>query len=183
MRKLNNKGFTLIELLAVIVILALIMVIAIPQVLNSINNSRVSALHSEARSIVDAYSNAYMSDQLASSTGELSVITGTINKGVKVGATGNASWKCINDVEGFATWAGLKETEYKLSGTAPAGTKSGTTLSNAIGTVSSSTCSAVRKINDGKIEIFLVANPNGRFQSGNGTITYAYSEDSNGSVQ
>ena len=39
----NKKGFTLIELLAVIVILSIIMVIAVPQILNVIDSSRSSA--------------------------------------------------------------------------------------------------------------------------------------------
>ena len=38
MKKMNKKGFTLIELLAFIVILAITMVIAVPQILNVINN-------------------------------------------------------------------------------------------------------------------------------------------------
>ena len=40
---MNKKGFTLIELLAIIVILAIIMAIAIPQVLNVVNGSKDSA--------------------------------------------------------------------------------------------------------------------------------------------
>ena len=37
---MNKKGFTLIELLAVIIILGILMLIAIPSVTNYINNSR-----------------------------------------------------------------------------------------------------------------------------------------------
>ena len=40
MKKLNRKGFTLIELLAVIVILGIIMVIAIPSFINSVDSAR-----------------------------------------------------------------------------------------------------------------------------------------------
>ena len=36
----KEKGFTLIELLAVIVLLAILMVIAVPKILNVIENSR-----------------------------------------------------------------------------------------------------------------------------------------------
>ena len=39
----KEKGFTLIELLAVIVILAILMVVAVPKILNVIENSRKSA--------------------------------------------------------------------------------------------------------------------------------------------
>ncbi len=43
MKRLNKKGFTLIELLAVIIILGVLMIIAIPSVTTYIQNSRKSA--------------------------------------------------------------------------------------------------------------------------------------------
>ena len=49
--KNNKKGFTLIELLAVIVIFAIIMVIAVPQILNVIQSSRDSAWKSNVKLI------------------------------------------------------------------------------------------------------------------------------------
>jgi type IV pilus assembly protein PilA len=50
----NQKGFTLIELLAVIVILGIIAVIAIPLIGNVINNSKESADVATARQVYDA---------------------------------------------------------------------------------------------------------------------------------
>lgn len=44
MKRLNKKGFTLIELLAVIVILAVVMVVTIPSVLNSMGSARQKQL-------------------------------------------------------------------------------------------------------------------------------------------
>ena len=54
MNKKNNKknGFTLIELLAVIIILGILMIIAIPSVTSYINNSRKSAYVDTAREII-----------------------------------------------------------------------------------------------------------------------------------
>lgn len=49
----NEKGFTLIELLAVIVILAIILLIATPIVLNIINNSKESAALRSAELYID----------------------------------------------------------------------------------------------------------------------------------
>ncbi len=43
MKRLNRKGFTLVELLAVIIILAIVVGITIPAVLNTINSSRKQA--------------------------------------------------------------------------------------------------------------------------------------------
>ena len=47
MKKINKKGFTLIELLAVIVILGIIMVIAVPMVQEYILKSRKEGLEME----------------------------------------------------------------------------------------------------------------------------------------
>ena len=47
--KVNNKGFTLIELLAAMVILAAIMVIAVPNVMGILNNSKASTAEYEFR--------------------------------------------------------------------------------------------------------------------------------------
>lgn len=55
----NRKGFTLIELLAVIVILAIILLIAVPQVQQIINKSKQDAFASSYRMVlkqIDYYS-------------------------------------------------------------------------------------------------------------------------------
>ena len=51
MKRLNKKGFTLIELLAVIVILAVVMVVTIPSVLNSMASARQKQLENAVHSI------------------------------------------------------------------------------------------------------------------------------------
>ncbi len=50
----KNKGFTLIELLAVIVILAIIGLIAIPTAIDSINNSKEKLYKEQVKRILDA---------------------------------------------------------------------------------------------------------------------------------
>ena len=50
----KEKGFTLIELLAVIVLLAILMVVAVPKILNVIENSRKSAAESSIKLVKDA---------------------------------------------------------------------------------------------------------------------------------
>ncbi len=62
MKKLinNKKGFTLIELLAVIVILAILVMVAIPAVTKYLNTSRNSAFVDNAKSAVSAVRNDYI---------------------------------------------------------------------------------------------------------------------------
>lgn len=54
MKKMNKKGFTLIELLAVIIILGVLMIIAIPSVTSYIQNSRKNAFVDSAVAYIDA---------------------------------------------------------------------------------------------------------------------------------
>ncbi len=69
--KLNKKGFTLIELLAVIVILAIIMLIATPTILNIIEDARQGAARSSAMGYVNAIEKEIMAKQVAGDAGDL----------------------------------------------------------------------------------------------------------------
>ena len=60
----NKKGFTLIELLAVIIILSIIMIIAVPKILDVIENSKRSAAISSAKGYVKALSTQNTMSQL-----------------------------------------------------------------------------------------------------------------------
>ena len=50
----KKNGFTLVELLAVIVILAIILVIAVPSIMNTIEDSRKGAIESSVKMIASA---------------------------------------------------------------------------------------------------------------------------------
>lgn len=72
MLKMNSKkGFTLVELLAVIVVLAVIILIAMPAVMNAMEKARKNAFVLEAEEIVKiaqtAYSDAVMSGKTGNS--------------------------------------------------------------------------------------------------------------------
>ena len=69
--KLNKKGFTLIELLAVIVILAIIMLIATPIILNVIEDARQGAARSSAMGYVNAIEKEIMAKQVTGDAGDL----------------------------------------------------------------------------------------------------------------
>ena len=70
MKKLNKNGFTLIELLAVIVIMGILMMVAIPAMTRYIENSRKDTFLSTAKEYVNAARNMWASDSLICNTGD-----------------------------------------------------------------------------------------------------------------
>ena len=67
MKKLNlknKKGFTLVELLAVIVVLAIIILIAMPSVMSAMDKARRNALITEASEITKIATTAYADDSM-----------------------------------------------------------------------------------------------------------------------
>lgn len=64
MKKLNAKGFTLIELLAVITIMGILMMVAIPTVSRTIENSRKDTFLDTANQYVNGVKNMWASDTL-----------------------------------------------------------------------------------------------------------------------
>ena len=65
MKKINNLGFTLIELLAVITIMGILMMVAIPSVSRPIENSRRDTFADNALTYVNTVRNAVMADELS----------------------------------------------------------------------------------------------------------------------
>ena len=63
MKKFNNKGFTLIELLAVIVILGVLMIIAIPMVSRYIKEARQNAFIDTAKAYVSSARYAFLNSE------------------------------------------------------------------------------------------------------------------------
>ena len=64
MNKKKVKGFTLVELLAVIVILAVILVIAMPKISDVIKKTRLSSLETTAKMIITSAENKYTENQV-----------------------------------------------------------------------------------------------------------------------
>lgn len=83
MKKLNGKGFTLIELLAVITIMGILMLVAIPAVSRTIENSRRDTFADVAKTYINTVRNSILADEL---------LCGTGNDAESVGATGAGTY-------------------------------------------------------------------------------------------
>lgn len=68
MKKINTKGFTLIELLAVITIMGILMMVAIPAVSRTIENSRRDTFMNVAKEYVSAVRNGMLADNIECKT-------------------------------------------------------------------------------------------------------------------
>ena len=64
MKKLNRKGFTLIELLAVITIMGILMLVAIPAISRTIENSRRDTFMDTAKSYMNAVKTSVAADEV-----------------------------------------------------------------------------------------------------------------------
>ena len=90
----KRNGFTLVELLAVIVILAIILVIAVPQIMDTINSARKASLESSVKMVAAQAENQYT---VAQTLGNVGTGEGQFNP----------SGNCLT-----AKWAGLNDTDY-----------------------------------------------------------------------
>ena len=165
MKKLNRKGFTLIELLAVIVIMAIILIVTVPNIIQSINDARTNSIHNLAVSVANTYDTAYGQDLVASSTTK---VLGNIPEYM------TSSWQCIGDLtptknasitKSLPEVLGLNSTDVILEGTVPGGTSNAMTateLEAIVSTTAAPTCSAIR-LRNGAAEVLLVAANGGRF--------------------
>ena len=162
MKKLNRKGFTLIELLAVIVIMAIILVVTVPTIINSISDARVNSIWNLAVSTANSYNTMAANDLLAT------------NK-VLEDKEASEDWTCISTDQ--AELFDLSATDVNLTGTTGISTSVPTVTNNGeldSDSIVGTTCSAIRLKSNGNAEVLLVAANGGKFYISNKT-TYGLS--------
>lgn len=95
---MNKKGFTLIELLAVIVILAIITAIAVPQILNVINGSKQSAWKDNVVLVKKAVEIDYSANSLTAATSSTNCTSANLQNKLKVVAKLDVSSTTVSNV-------------------------------------------------------------------------------------
>ena len=112
MKRLNKAGFTLIELLAVITIMGILMMVAIPSVSRTIENSRRDTFADNALTYVNTVRNAVMADELACGSGETTVsATPNGNYYFKIN-TSDQQTKDIMEKVALSSWGSAEITGY-----------------------------------------------------------------------
>lgn len=110
MKKMNSKGFTLVELLAVITIMGVLMLVAIPAVSRTIENTRRDTFMNTAKSYINAIKNAVASDELYSGSTNFSALgTGFYYCGFDSSAN---SGKDLIEQGGTSAWGGAQVKGY-----------------------------------------------------------------------
>ena len=107
MKKINSKGFTLVELLAVIVIMGILMMVAIPSVSRTIENSRKDTFVDIAKSYANAVKTLWTADGLSCSIGDTSTVSSAVDDGnyfVLIDTANASSYPVLVDQGGKSSW-------------------------------------------------------------------------------
>ena len=138
---INSKGFTLIDLLAGITILGILMMVAIPNVTRTIENSRRDTFADVAQSYINSVRNSVLANELkCNGTDVAATPNGTYYFQIQTGGTGSiaqqtsdlmesggkSSWGNA-DVHGYVVW---RKTEVQRNGTTETKTAYSITLSD-----------------------------------------------------
>ena len=116
-KNLKSAGFTLIELLAVITIMGILMMVAIPSVSRTIENSRRDTFADVAKQYINTVRDAVLADELTCDTGENAQSVGATPDGLyyyRIDTTapgtkdlmesgGKSSWSNA-EIQGYVAW-------------------------------------------------------------------------------
>ena len=114
MKKLNSKGFTLIELLAVITILGILMLVAIPAVSRTIENSRRDTYGDVAKTYINTVRNAVLADELECTVNSRTLSAGATPDGTYYFSIDSAddNTKDLLEQGGHSSWGNAEVVGY-----------------------------------------------------------------------
>ena len=110
----KRNGFTLIELLAVIIVLAIIALIAMPIIFNVIENAKLKAMENSTYGVIDAVRMQYMEELLNDEDGTLT-LEGDVDDLTLSGEHPNGgTWEIVNAAD-VTTGRGIKVTNVTFA--------------------------------------------------------------------
>ncbi len=147
MRKMDRKGFTLIELLAVIVVLALIMILAVPAILNSMNNAKMKTFQMYGTRLLEKALEEYESQKMLNTVTKATFGENLCYPITALGFENHGNYEGFVEVHGSSL---LGETTYTLHLTDDTFAYNGTSATDVRGDTSkiSSTAADINKVHE-----------------------------------
>ena len=124
---MKKKGFTLVELLCVIAILAILVIIALPNILSMFNSAKKSSFETELKSVYTAAEERWINDTFSSSGTKIYAhcLSGTCSNELKLNGRDNLEYYIEFDTKGNIVKYYAKDGSYQYSYEGPGLKKDG----------------------------------------------------------
>lgn len=146
--KKNKKGFTLVELLAVIVILGVLLLIAVPAIQNVIENSRQKAFLSQTKLAIENVETMLSASDITekpSTTCSIPVTSIKLERGSWADYAGYIQVAPDNTKDsGYSVTATISTSKYSITGTTLSGARAVDSTYTEATTPTSNTCAFYR---------------------------------------
>lgn len=111
---MNKKGFTLVELLAVIAILTILVIIALPNVIKLYNNAKKNTFLTEAKTIYKEAANKYITESMKGN--KVSYISSNTKNSLELNGSKDIEYKIRLNSDGSVRRFQVKNNSYCING-------------------------------------------------------------------